>query len=151
MVSFQPRKYTYNTRIKWTQNDRGQTSSEGNPPIPIALPENLGGPGRAWSPDELFVASAEACAMLTFFWLLKDEDVEVLSYESEAVGESQIAGGGVFRFTKVTINPTITITREEDIPKVEEAVKKLDDSCCVSNSVKTEVVIKAKITVRKGN
>lgn len=146
-MSFQPRKYHYKTRIKWTQNDEGETSTEGNPPIQIALPENLGGPGRNWSPDELFVSSAEACAMLTFFWLLKDKDVEVISYESEAEGVSHIDSDGLFRFTKVTIRPTIIVKREEDIPKVEKAVKKLDDSCCVSNSLKSQVVIEAKIKV----
>ncbi len=147
MMSFQPRKYHYKTRIKWTQNDEGETSTEGNPPIQIALPENLGGPGGSWSPDELFVSSAEACAMLTFFWLLKDKDVEVISYESEAEGVSHIDRDGLFRFTKVTIRPTIIVKREEDIPKVEKAVKKLDDSCCVSNSLKSQVVIEAKIKV----
>ncbi len=150
MVSFEPRKYIYKTRIKWTGSDKGEASSEGVPPIQIALPENLGGPGGSWSPDELFVSSAEACTMLTFFWLLKDKDVEVLSYESEAEGVSHIASGGVFRFTKVTIRPTITIKKEDDISEVKEAVKKLDDWCCVSNSVKTEVAIEADIKVEKG-
>ncbi len=85
--------------------------------------------------------------MLTFFWLLKDKDVEVLSYESEAEGVSQITSGGEFRFTDITLRPTIVISKEEDIPKVEEAVKKLDDWCCVSNSLKTKVMIDAKIKV----
>lgn len=147
MVSFEPRKYVYKTHIKWSEGEKGVTSSTGNSPINIALPENLGGPGGEWSPDELFVSSAEACAMLTFFWLLKDKDVEVLSYESEAEGISHIASGGKFRFTKVLIKPKIIISKDEDILKVEEALKKLDDSCCVSNSLKSEVVIEAKIEV----
>jgi peroxiredoxin-like protein len=151
MVSFEPRKYTYKTNVKWKEGEKGVTSSEGNSPINIALPENLGGPGGDWSPDELFVGSAEACAMLTFFWLLKDKDVNVVSYESESEGVSQIASKGIFRFIKVTINPLITVANEEDIPIVKEAIKKLDDSCCVSNSLKAEVVIDAKIEVKDKN
>jgi peroxiredoxin-like protein len=147
MASFQPRKYLYKTGIKWIAGENGEIYSKDNPSIKIALPENLGGPGGNWSPDELFVASAEACAMLTFFWLLKDMDVDVQSYESEAEGISQIASGGIFRFTKITLKPRIIISKEEDMSKVEEAVKKLDDWCCVSNSVKAEVLIEPTIEI----
>jgi peroxiredoxin-like protein len=149
MVSFEPRKYMYKTQVKWKEGEKGVTSSTGNSPINIALPENLGGPGGDWSPDELFVSSAEACAMLTFFWLIKDEDVDVVSYESETEGISQIAKGGIFRFTKLTIKPTITIKKAEDKLAVKEAVRKLDDWCCVSNSTKADVVIEAEIMVMK--
>jgi peroxiredoxin-like protein len=144
MGSFQPRKYSYKTGARWTEEGKGEIFSSGNPAIQIALPENLEGPGGHWSPDELFVASAEACAMLTFFWLLKDKSVNVLSYESEAEGISQIIGGE-FRFAKVTIKPVIVVSNEEDIKEVEEAVKKLEDWCCVSNSTKADVTIEADI------
>jgi peroxiredoxin-like protein len=149
MVSFQPRKYVYNTSVKNNGTQRGETSSTGNPAIKIALPENLEGPGGDWSPDEMFVASAEACAMLTFFWLLKDKGVEIASYESETEGVSQITPGGIFRFTKLTIKPTITIKKEEDKLEVREAIKKLDDWCCVSNSTKADVIIEAEIKVQE--
>jgi peroxiredoxin-like protein len=147
MVSFQPRKYVYNTSVKNIETQTGETSSPGNPPIKIALPENLEGPGGHWSPDELFVASAEACAMLTFFWLIRNEDVEVVSYESETEGVSQITSGGIFRFTKLTIKPTITLKKSEDKLTVMDAVKKLDDWCCVSNSTKADVVIEPTIKI----
>jgi peroxiredoxin-like protein len=147
MVSFQPRRYVYNTKVTNNGSVRGETSSPGNPPIKIALPENLEGPGGDWSPDELFIASAEACAMLTFFWLLKDKGVEIASYESETEGVSQITKGGIFRFTKITIKSTITLKKKEDKLEVLEAVKKLDDWCCVSNSTKADVLIEADIKV----
>jgi peroxiredoxin-like protein len=148
MVSFQPRKYVYNTCVKNNGTQKGETSSPDNSPIKIALPENLEGPGGDWSPDELFVASAEACAMLTFFWLIKDEDVEIVSYESETEGISQITKGGIFRFTKITIKSKITIKNPEDKLVVREAIKKLDDWCCVSNSTKADVIIEADIQVQ---
>ncbi len=147
MVSFEPRKYIYNTKIKNVDTLRGEIRSPGNPQIRIALPQNLEGPGGDWSPDELFVSSAEACAMLTFFWLIRNEDVKVTSYVSEAEGISQISEGGIFRFTKITIKPTITIKLTESKITVMDAVKKLDDWCCVSNSTNADVVIDATIKV----
>ena len=86
MVSCEPRKYIYNTSVTSTEPQKGVTSSPGNSPIRIALPENQKGPGRDWSPDELFVASTKACAMLTFFWLIRNENVEVVSYKTRPRG-----------------------------------------------------------------
>ena len=71
--------------------NKGEITSEGKPSIEIALPEELGGPSGIWSPDELFVTSVEACAMLTFFWLIEGKNIEIISYESTAEGVSQIA------------------------------------------------------------
>lgn len=149
MVSFQPRKYVYNTSARSIEVQTGETSSPGNPTIKIALPQNLEGPGGHWSPDELFVASAEACAMLTFFWLLRNDNVDIVSYESEAEGTSQITKGGIFRFTKITIKPKITIKNGGDKLVIKDAIKKLDDWCCVSNSTKADVIIEAEIIVKE--
>jgi peroxiredoxin-like protein len=149
MNGFQPRKYYYKTKIKWLGGEKGEIFSEGKPEIKIALPEQLDGPGGYISPDELFVSSIGSCAMLTYFWLLKDENVNIISYESEAQGISQIADDGNFRFTEVKLKLAIIISNQYDLPKVEEAIKKLDSWCCISNSVKTKVVIEPEISVVK--
>jgi peroxiredoxin-like protein len=147
MSGFQPRKYYYKTRIKWFGDEKGEIYSEGNPEIKIALPEQLDGPGGFISPDELFVSSVGSCAMLTFFWLLKNKDVNVISYESVAEGASQIADDGEFRFTGVKLKLEIVIANQDDLPKVNDAIKKLDTWCCISNSIKTRVIIEPKVTI----
>jgi peroxiredoxin-like protein len=147
MINFQPKQYRYQTQAKWKGGDTGTTISQDNPSLDFTLPENLQGPGGNWSPDEMLVSSTEACAMLTFFWLLREKDVEVLSYESTAEGISQIAEDGIFRFVKITIKPIISVNHENDVPKVKEAVLKLDDWCCVSNSLKTKIIIDAEIKI----
>jgi peroxiredoxin-like protein len=147
MSGFEPRKYIYNTQVKWQGAVLGQISSEEKTGIEIALPKELGGPGVVWSPDELFVSSVDSCAMLTFFWLIDGKNINIVSYESQAEGISQIDEDGVFRFTQVTLKPTIVISNQEDIEKVNEAIKKLESWCCISNSVKTKVVIEPTVRV----
>ena len=151
MTGFQPRKYRYKTSVEWSKDNKGEVNSEDKPSIEIALPVELGGPGGIWSPDELFVSSIEACAMLTFFWLIDGKGLDVISYKSEAEGVSQIADDGKFRFTEVILKPIIKISNNDDRPKVEGALKKLDDWCCVSNSTKASVLIKPEIIVVNNN
>jgi len=150
MSGFEPIKYTFKTQIKWQDGEIGRISSEGKKPVNIALPENLGGPGGSWSPDELFVSSVEACVMLTFFWLLKnyeDKKINIISYESETEGISQIDKDGLFRFTKLTLTPTIVISNPDDKPAIERVLKKLDSWCCISNSIKTSVIIEPTVKI----
>jgi peroxiredoxin-like protein len=149
MTGLEPRKYIYNTQVKWIGGDSGKIASDNKPSIQIALPEELGGPKGIWSPDELFVSSVEACAMLTFFWLINEKNIEIISYESTAEGISQIAADGEFRFTTIALKPKIVISNKEDFPKVEDAIGDLDNWCCVSNSTKAKVEIKAEIIVQE--
>jgi organic hydroperoxide reductase OsmC/OhrA len=150
MCGFQPREYIYKTALKSTGKNQGVLSSaskENTTTIEIALPEELGGPKGFWSPDELFVSSVEACAMLTFFWLIESKNIEIVSYQSEAEGISKIASDREFRFTQIVLKPVIVISNNDDLPEVENAVKKLENWCCVSNSTKAEVIIEPEIKV----
>jgi peroxiredoxin-like protein len=148
MVSLEPRKYEFRSQVKWTDDSRGVVSQNGTNPIKIALPKELEGPGGAWSPDEMYVASVEACAMLTFFWLIKNKNVDVLSYESNAKGISQIADDGLFRFVSIELNPKIVISNPDDKLEVKTAIQKLDEWCCISNSSKAPVIVNAEIVVK---
>jgi peroxiredoxin-like protein len=141
MSGFEPRKYLYKTKIKWLGGEKGEISSEQKDSIEITLPKELGGPGGFWSPDELFVSSVESCAMLTFFWLLENKNIQIISYESKAEGISQIDKDGLFRFTKLILTPTIVLSDSNDKPIVDDVLNKLDDWCCISNSVKAKVII----------
>jgi len=147
MSGFEPRKYIYKTHIKWQGRETGKIYSEEKNPLEIALPKELGGPGGIWSPDELFVSSVESCAMLTFFWLIENKNIKVLSYESEAEGISQIDNDGLFRFMKITLKPIIIISDTNERSIVEDALKKLEHWCCISNSVKSKVVIEPIVKV----
>ncbi len=64
-----------------------------------------------------------------------------------AEGVSQIADDGEFRFTEVKLKLEIVISNQDDLPKVNDVIKKLDTWCCISNSIKTRVIIEPKVTV----
>ena len=58
--------YTYHTSVKWTEQRKGVISCAGKPDIQVATPPEFKGHDGIWSPEDLFVASANICVMTTF-------------------------------------------------------------------------------------
>lgn len=60
-------KHIYKTNLRWESNRRGVLSAPGLPDLAVATPPEFpGGHPGIWSPEHLFVASAEVCVMTTF-------------------------------------------------------------------------------------
>ncbi len=58
--------YLYHTGVKWTEQRKGVISCAGKPDIQVATPPEFKGHESIWSPEDLFVASANVCVMTTF-------------------------------------------------------------------------------------
>ena len=58
--------YLYHTTVKWTDHRKGTMSCEGKPNVEVATPPEFKGHEGIWSPEDLFVASANICLMTTF-------------------------------------------------------------------------------------
>jgi len=59
--------HIYHTNVQWSTQRKGKLSNKGMPTIEIATPPEFpGGHPDIWSPEHLFVASAEICLMTTF-------------------------------------------------------------------------------------
>jgi len=54
---------------------------------------------------------------------------------------------GQFRFTSLVLKPKIVISNKIDVAVVEDTISELDKWCCISNSTKAKVEIKAEIIV----
>ena len=102
--------YTYHTAIKWREQRKGVISCAGKPDIQVATPPEFKGHEGIWSPEDLFVASANICLMTTFL----------------AVAER--AGLA-----------TITLATSSDAAKTKELIEKAEANCLISNSMKVRV------------
>ena len=61
-----PKVYLYHTAVKWTEQRKGVISCAGKPEVQVATPPEFKGHDGIWSPEDLFVASANICLMTTF-------------------------------------------------------------------------------------
>ena len=136
--------YTYHTSVKWTEQRMGVISCAGKPNIQVATPPEFKGHEGIWSPEDLFVASANICLMTTFLAVAERAGLAFTSYESVAEGKLELVDGK-FQFTAITLKPTITVQGNGDAAKARELIEKAEANCLISNSMKAKVSLEATI------
>jgi peroxiredoxin-like protein len=132
--------YLYHTAVTWTEHRKGMMSCEGKPNVEVATPPEFKGHEGIWSPEDLFVASANICLMTTFLAVAERAGLAFISYESAAEGRLELVEGK-FQFTAITIKPTITLESDADAAKAKELIDKAEANCLISNSMKAKVTV----------
>ena len=138
------KKFVYKTRVSWVREKKGVLSSAGKPDIEVAVPPEFGGHENIWTPEDLFVSSVNICIKTTFLYYARKNNVEFLSYESEAEGTLERVEEG-FMFTEIKIMPRIRITTDSQLEKAKEIMALSEKSCLISNSIKSKVEVLAEI------
>lgn len=137
--------YLYQTSVKWTEQRKGLISCAGKSDVQVATPPEFKGHENIWSPEDLFVASANVCLMTTFLAVAERAGLAFASYESTAEGRLEIVEGK-FQFTAITIRPSITLKPGGDAAKAKELIEKAEHNCLISNSMKAVVTLEATIS-----
>ncbi len=136
--------YFYQTSVKWTEQRKGRISCAGKPDVQVATPPEFKGHENIWSPEDLFVASANVCLMTTFLAVADRAGLAFSSYESTAEGRLEIVEGK-FQFTTITIRPSIILKPGGDPARAKELIEKAEHNCLISNSMKAKVTLEATI------
>ena len=136
--------YLYQTNVKWSEQRKGVISCEGKPDVEVATPPEFKGHGGIWSPEDLFVASANICLMTTFLAVAERAGLAFSAYESTAEGRLELVEGK-FQFTAITIRPSITLRPGGDAAKAKELIEKAEHNCLISNSMKATVTLEPTI------
>lgn len=139
-MELKPKVYHYHTTVKWTEQRKGMISCAGKPDVAVATPPEFKGHEGIWSPEDLFVASANVCLMTTFLAVAERAGLAFVSYDSSAEGRLELVEGK-FQFTAITIKPTITLESDADAGKAKELIEKAEANCLISNSMKAKVTL----------
>ncbi len=140
--------HTYTTNVQWSAMRKGKLGTKGMPTIEVATPPEFpGGHPGIWSPEHLFVGSAEICLMTTFLSIAEKSKLAFLNYASEAVGTLEKTDAGM-QFTRIVITPTVVVPSADDVERTVKTLEKAERYCLISNSMKTEVSIEPKVVVR---
>lgn len=138
--------FHYTTTLQWTGERTGLLMSDGKPDISVASPPEFKGIPKAWTPEDLFVASLNICQMNTFVAYVQKKGIILISYKSKAEGTLDFAGGK-YRFVSVRILPQITVKGGVTETEVAQIVRDAHDGCLIANSINTEVEVRPSITV----
>lgn len=78
--------------------------------------------------------------MTTFLAIAENSKLEFIDFFCRSTGKLEKVDGR-FLMTEVKLNPSITIAREADREKAERVLKKSEEACLISNSIKSRVLM----------
>lgn len=137
--------HTYRTSIRWNEQRKASLSSPDLPSLEVATPPEFpGGHAGIWSPETLYVASAEACLMTTFLAIAENSKLEVGAYQSAAEGKLAKTDGGVL-FTDITIRVKLTIPDASKSDRARRILERAEHHCLIANSMKTQIHLEAEV------
>lgn len=142
----------YNVDITWENNRKGIVcSSELNSKNGICIevatpPEFPKGMEGIWSPEHLFVASMSGCLMTSFLAIAENSTLEFKSFTCSAKGKMETVEGKLL-ITEILLYPTVIIYNEEFTNKAIRILKKAEDICLISHSIKSKVSMEINILV----
>lgn len=140
------KKFTYKTTVTWKEERKGFLCSFGKETIKIATPPEFKGHEGMWTPEDLFVASVNACIKTTFLHYAQKNNLEFLSYESEAEGVLERVEDQ-FLFSEIKVTPKIVVESNTQLQKAKELIGLAEKNCLISNSIKAKVEVIPEIRI----
>lgn len=139
--------HKYESRVQWEPKleestrhyrsySRDHMASSPNKMMNVAMssdPSFLGNSKR-YNPEELLLMSLSSCHMLWYLHLCSVNEVLVLKYEDDTVGEMlETDEGG--QFEKVTLRPRVTVANSSMITRAEALHHDANRACFIARSV----------------
>lgn len=152
-------EHRYRTSLTWSGSTGAgyegydRTHRIGLPPSHDALelsadPAFRGRP-ELTNPEQLLLAAASSCQMLSFLAIAARSGVDVLAYADDAeavMPEDDLP----VRITRITLRPRIVVAAGSNVDRVRRIVSKGHEECYVANSVTTEIAIEPTIELGAG-
>ena len=121
------------------------------PPAPAQLamsgdPTFLGDPNLL-NPEQLLLAAAVSCQLLSFLAVAARARIDVWRYEDDAEADMP-EDIKPMRITAIRLRPRITVAEGTDAARVQKLVALAHNECFVANSLTSEMDIQATVTGR---
>lgn len=96
------------------------------------------------NPEQLLLASASSCQLLSFLAVAARSRIDVLEYEDDAsalMPEDQQP----IRITRITLRPRIVVAAGTDLDRVQRLAVRAHDECFIANTLNAEVIVEPTI------
>jgi len=145
--------HRYRTELAWHGSTGGgyatydRTHRVDAPPGNVSLtmsadPAFRGDPGLP-NPEQLLLAAASSCQLLSFLALVAREGIDVVSYEDSAEALMPDDDKPV-RITGITLRPRVVVATG-DPDRVRELMERAHHDCFIANSVTAVITIEPEI------
>lgn len=136
--------HQYHLELNWTgnlqedniKNDRRyEVNIQGKPTIHGSADKPFHGDPEKYNPEDLLMASLSACHMMSFFYVCRKREIQILSYKDEAEGVLSLNPDGSGQFDKATLKQQVTVAGWPDDLSVDEVNKQASKLCFIKNSI----------------
>jgi organic hydroperoxide reductase OsmC/OhrA len=144
---------TYTTEVTWQGEHLGHVAMGNGPAMAFSAPPDVHGHAGVLTPEDAFVAAANACIMLMFLWACERFKLDLVSYHCRADGTKRVELDRTEIFTHLRFWPEIMVRPApgEDPARTEARVRKAlaaaQKYSLVANSVKSEIIVEPAIIV----
>lgn len=143
-----PLPHNYDVHLSGGPSGYAVLSTSGIPDLRTAPPADYGGPGDAWTPEHLLLASVQTCFLFTLQSIARLSHFEFVSLELDASGTVN-RQEGVTRFTEIILRPHIVVPPGTDRERALNILEKSEKVCLVSASLSTPIRLEPEITERQ--
>jgi len=143
----------YNVDVNWESSRKGiicspELNKKSGVCIEVATPPEFPkGMEGIWSPEHLFVAAVNSCLMTTFLAIAENSTLQFTSFSCQAKGKMERMEGKLM-MSEILLKPTVVLHNERYIDRTKRILKKAEDACLISNSIKSKVTMEINIEVK---
>jgi organic hydroperoxide reductase OsmC/OhrA len=116
----------------------------GVPALRTAPPADYDGPGDAWSPEHLLLASVQTCFLFTLRAIARLSKLEFAALELDAAGTVN-RQDGVTRFTEIVLRPRLTVPSGTNRERALHVLERSKTTCLVSASLSTPIRLEPEV------
>jgi uncharacterized OsmC-like protein len=139
-----PLPHRYDVHLSGGPSGYAELSTTGVPALRTAPPADYDGPGDAWSPEHLLLASVQACFLFTLRAIARVSKLEFTMLELDASGTVD-RKDGVTRFTEIVLRPRLTVPAGTNHERMLQILEKSEKTCLVSASLTTSLRLEPEI------
>jgi organic hydroperoxide reductase OsmC/OhrA len=149
-------RHVYRTSLSWDGStaggygayDRGHAVEA--PPARTVLSLSgdpaFRGDAELLNPEQLLVAAASSCQLLSFLAIAARSGVDVRSYRDEAEGVMP-EDDEPTRITRIVLRPAVVVAAGAPEERVLRIVEKAHEECYIANSLSAEVVLEPTVRI----
>lgn len=143
----------YNVDINWEKSRKGilcspELNKKNGICIEVATPPEFPkGIEGIWSPEHLFVAAVSSCLMTTFLAIAENSSLEFTSFSCMAKGKLEKIEGKLM-MSEILLKPTVVIQNMMYTDKATRILKKAENACLITHSIKSKVTMEINILVK---
>jgi organic hydroperoxide reductase OsmC/OhrA len=139
-----PLPHRYRVELRGGAAEYAALTADGRPELRTASPPEYGGPGDAWTPEHLLLASVESCFLFTLRAVAARAAIAIEAVHIVASGTVDRQDGAV-RFTDIVLHVELTVGPSMDGALIRQIVDKSERACLVAASLTTPVHVELAI------